>query len=94
MEHILEVSLYSVTDLDQWSEMIIFESILITFKSSIIFRGSTVNWLEPKIELPEENLACPNPWNALLLNLRTLVRKKIPVLIATKFVLNAKCAAN
>jgi len=34
--------------------MIIFESILTTFKSNIVFRGSldsSDNWLEPKIEL-------------------------------------------
>jgi len=30
-------------------------------KSSIIFKGSHVNWLEPKIEPPLANLACPNP---------------------------------
>jgi len=43
-----------------------FESILTTFKSSIIFRGSwgsSANLIEPKIE-PPLNLACPNPWNA------------------------------
>jgi len=43
-----------VTDLDKRSEMIIFDSILTTFKASIIFRGSwagsIVNWLEPKID--------------------------------------------
>jgi len=57
-----------VTDLDYWGEMIIFESILTTSKSSIIFRGSwgsIVNWLEPKIEPPSRNLACPNLCNAL-----------------------------
>jgi len=44
-----------VTDLDSWSEMIIFESILTTFKLSIVFRGSwgrSVNWLESKMEPP------------------------------------------
>jgi len=44
-----------VTDLGEWSEMIIFESILAFFKSSIVFRGSwgiSVNWLEPKPEPP------------------------------------------
>jgi len=43
--------------------MIIFETFLTTFKLSIVFRdswGSSVNWLEPKIELPSANLACPN----------------------------------
>jgi len=41
--------------------MIIFESILTTFISSIIFRGtwgSSVNRLEPKIEPPQADLAC------------------------------------
>jgi hypothetical protein len=36
--------------------MIIFGLILTTFKLSIIFRGSSgssVNWLEPKIETPQ-----------------------------------------
>jgi len=58
----------SVTDLDQWIEVIIFESILTTFQLSIIFRGSwgiSVYRLEPKIETPEVNLACPKPWNTL-----------------------------
>jgi len=44
--------------------MIIFESILTFFKSSFILRGSwgnCENWLEPKIEPPSANLACPNP---------------------------------
>jgi hypothetical protein len=44
--------------------MIIFDSILTTFKLSIIFRGnwgSSDNWLEPKIEPPQANLACSNP---------------------------------
>jgi len=44
--------------------MIIFESIFTTFKSSVIFRGSwgiSVNWLKPKTETPQANLACPNP---------------------------------
>ncbi len=44
--------------------MIIFGSILTTFDLSSIFGGSwgsIVNWLEPKIEPPSENLACPNP---------------------------------
>jgi len=43
--------------------MIIFESILISFKPSLIFGGSwgcTENWLEPKTEPPLGNLACPN----------------------------------
>jgi len=38
--------------------MIIFESILSTFKSSYILRGSwdsSVNWLEPQIEPPKAN---------------------------------------
>jgi len=50
-------------DLDKWSEIIIFESILTTFKFSVIFRdswGCSVNWLEPKIDPPQANLACPN----------------------------------
>ncbi len=40
-----------------------FESILTTFKLSIVFRGSWVNienWLEPKIEPSLGNLAGPN----------------------------------
>jgi hypothetical protein len=44
--------------------MIIFESILITFKLSVVLRGtwdSSVNWLEPKIEPASANLAGPNP---------------------------------
>ncbi len=32
------------------SEMTVFESILTTFVKSIIFRGSSNNWLELKIE--------------------------------------------
>jgi len=42
-----------VTDLDEGSDMIIFELILTTFKLSAVFRfssGSSVNWLEPKTE--------------------------------------------
>jgi hypothetical protein len=48
--------------------MIIFESILTTFKSSSIFGsswGSSVNWLTPKTKPPSGNLVCPNSWNAL-----------------------------
>ncbi len=48
--------------------MIIFESILTTFKLSVIFngiRGRGVNWLEPKVEPPRANLACPNWSNAM-----------------------------
>jgi len=44
--------------------MIIFDWISTFLKSSIVFRvswGSSVNWLEPKIEPPSANLACPNP---------------------------------
>ncbi len=43
------------TDLDQVSEMIIFESVLTTFITSIIFRGrwdSSENKLELKIDSP------------------------------------------
>jgi len=43
--------------------MIIFESNLAIFKSSIIFGGSwgsIENWLKPKTEPPSGNLACPN----------------------------------
>jgi len=53
-----------VKDLDQRSEMIIFGSILTTFKPSIIFRGSwgsAENWLEPKTKPARRNLAWPNP---------------------------------
>jgi len=42
--------------------VLIFESILTSFKPSIIFGGSwgsTKNWLEPKTEPPPGNLACP-----------------------------------
>jgi len=45
-------------DLDKQTKMFIFESILTTFKSNIVFRGSwrsCVNWLEPKIEPPSAN---------------------------------------
>ena len=53
-----------VTDLiDKQSELLIFESILTTFKLSIIHRGrwdSIENWLEPKTEPPSGNLASPN----------------------------------
>jgi len=49
--------------------MIIFESILTTFKLSIVSIGSwgnsCANKLESKIEPRLWNLACPNPWNAL-----------------------------
>ncbi len=51
--------------------MIIFGSLLTTFESIIIFGGSWCsieNWLDPKIEPPSGNLACPNPWNALYVN--------------------------
>jgi len=44
--------------------MIIFGSILTTFKLSSIFGGSSgsiENWLEPKTEQPSGYLACPNP---------------------------------
>jgi len=44
--------------------MIIFESILTTFESSIIFGGSwgsIENWLKPETKLLLGNLACPNP---------------------------------
>jgi hypothetical protein len=44
-----------VTDLDY---VIMFESILTTFKLSVILRGNwgrSVNWLEPKIEPPKAN---------------------------------------
>ncbi len=53
--------------------------ILTTFKLSILFRCSwncSVNWLEPKIEPPEANLACPNPWNALYVDTSKYVLKK------------------
>jgi len=45
-----------------------FESILTSFKLSIIFGGSwssTENWLEPKTKPPSGNLACPNLQNSL-----------------------------
>jgi len=57
-----------VTDFDQRIEMIIYDSILTTFKSSIVFRcssDSSDNWLESKIEPPSGNLAWPNPWNTM-----------------------------
>jgi len=44
--------------------MIIFGSILTTFELSSIVGGSwgsIENWLEPNIEPPSGNLACPNP---------------------------------
>jgi len=44
--------------------MIIFGLILTTFVLSVVFSGrwgSSVNWLEPKIEPPSANIACPNP---------------------------------
>jgi len=57
-----------VTDLDKQSELVIFESILTTFKLSIIYGGSwgsIENWLQPKTKPPLGNLACPNLRNAL-----------------------------
>jgi hypothetical protein len=48
--------------------MIIFESILTTFESSIIFGGSCgsiENWIKPKTEPPLGNLACPNPFKKI-----------------------------
>jgi len=57
-----------VMDLDWASEMIIFKSILTTYKSSIIFSGSfgsSVNWLELKIKPLLANLACTNLRNTL-----------------------------
>ncbi len=56
--HIIVVEFVStecVTDLDQGSDIVIFESILSTFESNVVFRGScgsSVNWLEPKTEPP------------------------------------------
>jgi len=50
-------------DLDQQSELVIFESFLTTFKPSIVFRGSwgsVENWLKPKTEPQSGNLAFPN----------------------------------
>jgi hypothetical protein len=44
-----------VTDLNELSKMIIFESILITFESSVVLKGSwgsSVNWLELKTKPP------------------------------------------
>jgi len=44
-----------VMDLNKWSEMIIFEPILTTFESSVIYRGSwgsSVNWLKRWIKPP------------------------------------------
>jgi len=44
--------------------MIIFGLLLTAFESSSILGGSLgsmENWLEPKIDPPLENLACPNP---------------------------------
>jgi len=41
------------TDVDEQSEMIVFESILTTFELSIVFKGSwgtSEYWLEPKIQ--------------------------------------------
>ncbi len=58
----------SFDDLDQSTEMIIFESILTTFKASVVFEGfcsSDKNWLKPKNEPTFTNLACPNPWYTL-----------------------------
>jgi len=52
-----------VTDLDKQSDLLIVQSILTSFKQSIIFGGSwgsTENWLEPKTEPPSVNLACLN----------------------------------
>jgi len=48
-----------VTDLDSWSKMIIYGSILTTFESSSIIGaggcwGSMENWLEPKLNLHQE----------------------------------------
>ncbi len=51
--------------------MITFRLILTTFELSSIFGGSwnsIGNWLEPKIEPPSGNLACPNLWNDLHYN--------------------------
>ncbi len=57
-----------VADLDWIRKKIIFESILTTFKLSLIFRGSwdcSINWLEPKTKPPKAKLAFPNLWNSL-----------------------------
>jgi len=59
----LNKSTVCVTELDQQSELLIFESILTSFKPSIVFGGSwgsTENWLVPKIKPSSGNLACPN----------------------------------
>jgi len=50
-------------DLDKQSELLIYESILTSFKPSIILGGSwgsTENWLKPKAKPPSGNLSCPN----------------------------------
>jgi hypothetical protein len=52
-----------VTDLDKQSKMIIFGSILSTFKWNSIFGGSwgsIENRCKTKTEPPSGNLACPN----------------------------------
>jgi len=54
--------------LDYKARLLFFESILITFESSVIYWGiwgSIENWLKPKSEPPSGNLACQNQWNAL-----------------------------
>jgi len=66
-----------VTDLDLQNKTIIFGLIFTTFESSIIFGGSwdsIKNWLKPKTDLLSENIACPNPFNALY-KLRLLPRR-------------------
>jgi hypothetical protein len=59
----ITTAIVSFKDLDQGSEMIIFESILTAFIASGIFRGcigSSKNRLMLKIDPPSANLACLN----------------------------------
>jgi len=58
--------------------MIVFRLILTTFESSSIGGswGSIKIWLEPKIEPPSENLACPDLWNALYMKIRVCVSER------------------
>jgi hypothetical protein len=50
-------------DLDKQIEVLNFESILTSFKLSVISGGSwdsTEDWLEPATKPPSGNFACPN----------------------------------
>ncbi len=71
------------TYVDRGSQMIIFKSILTTFKGCW---SNSKNWPELKIEPPWANLACLNWWNTLQLN--SFSNFLIPCLLNKKTLIN------